>query len=287
MFSCLSKVQNAHEEAIWACTLADSSLLTGSVDGTINIWSPELEKKTSIPGHLGVISLDAKQNIAISNSLENSINVWDNGKLLKSISANPVESWKVRLSPDAKHFITGTHSGNVVEYSIDGEVAGTTETKGKFIMSVAYSPDGKLIAAGGQEGHVYVINRETKKILHTFTGHSQPVRALVFSVDSSLLICGCDDKRISVYDVQSGNSVAMLSGHSSWVLGLDVNLDGIHFASCSSDKRVKIWSLSSRQCVHTFEEHEDQVWDLKFNADGTRLFSVGEDATINLYQLSL
>jgi WD40 repeat protein len=50
-----------------------------------------------------------------------------------------VEAWTVTFSPDGKHVATGSHAGEVNVFSVEsGERVSKMESKGKFVMSVAY-----------------------------------------------------------------------------------------------------------------------------------------------------
>lgn len=122
-----------------------NKILTGSVDDNVKVWSPETYQSLhNLLGHqLGVISVQFAPvgNTACSSSLDSQIITWDiqSHQMLKSIDCGPVESWTVAYSPDGRFISTGTHSGNINTYlSETGEKDRTLETKGKFVMSVAY-----------------------------------------------------------------------------------------------------------------------------------------------------
>lgn len=51
----------------------------------------------------------------------------------------------------------------------------------RFVMSVAYSPDGKLIACGTQIGTVAIFDVEAGKLVSILEGHYKPVRSLTFT----------------------------------------------------------------------------------------------------------
>jgi WD40 repeat protein len=53
--------------------------------------------------------------------------------------------------------------------------------KERFVLSVAYSPDGKRLACGSMDGTVGVFDTTSGKLLHTLDGHFKPVRALTFT----------------------------------------------------------------------------------------------------------
>lgn len=53
--------------------------------------------------------------------------------------------------------------------------------KERFVLSVAYSPDGKRLACGSMDGTVAVFDVASGKLLHTLDGHFKPVRSLTFT----------------------------------------------------------------------------------------------------------
>jgi WD40 repeat protein len=82
-----------------------------------------------------------------------------------------VESWSVRISPDGKNIATGSHSGTVNIFSIEEKAKkASVETKGKFIMKVVYSSDGRTLAAATQGGQVHLIDVESLKVQQALEG---------------------------------------------------------------------------------------------------------------------
>jgi len=53
--------------------------------------------------------------------------------------------------------------------------------KERFVLSVAYSPDGKRLACGSMDGSVAIFDVVSGKLLHTLDGHFKPVRSLTFT----------------------------------------------------------------------------------------------------------
>lgn len=51
----------------------------------------------------------------------------------------------------------------------------------KFVLSVAWSPDGRRLACGSMDGTITVFDVGRLKFLHYLEGHSMPVRSLVYS----------------------------------------------------------------------------------------------------------
>lgn len=164
----------------------------------------------------------------------------------------------------------------------------------KFVLSVAWSPDGRYISCGSIDGTISVFDVQRARFLHHLEGHSMPVRSLVYSpVDPRVLISGSDDQQIHMYDAEGKTLFGSMAGHSSWVLSVDVSPDGA-VASGSSDRTVKLWDPKMRAAVVSLNSyHTDQVWAVAFQppeaAAGSQrclLASVSDDKSIVLYDYS-
>ena len=107
--------------------------------------------------------------------------------------------------PIARIFWSRSQGGNINLWSTEtGEKQQTLAANGKFLMSVAFSPDGSKVAAGSADGAVTVFDVSTHKLLHKLEGHALSVRALAFSKDSTTLFSGSDDAHINMFDVNAG-----------------------------------------------------------------------------------
>lgn len=163
----------------------------------------------------------------------------------------------------------------------------------KFVLSVAWSPDGKRIACGSMDGTISIFDVARAKFLHHLEGHSMPVRSLVYSpTEPRVLFTASDDAHVHVYDSEGQALITAMSGHTSWVLSVDASPDGLAIATGSSDKTVRLWDLSMRAAVQTMTSHSDQVWGVAFRPPGGtgvrsgRLASVSDDKSISLYDYS-
>ena len=68
-------------------------------------------------------------------------------------------------------------------------------------LSVAFSPDGKLLASGGDNNTIMLWDVASGTLTKTLTGHADVVWSVAFSPDGKLLASGSYDKTIKIWRV--------------------------------------------------------------------------------------
>jgi hypothetical protein len=80
------------------------------------------------------------------------------------------------------------------------------------VTSVAFSPDGRILASGSRDETVKLWDVASGRELRTLKGHSNIVHSVVFSPDGHILASGSDDGTSRVWDLSSGNErVALIA----------------------------------------------------------------------------
>eukprot|EP00300_Choanocystis_sp_HF-7_P024392 c25834_g1_i1.p1 GENE.c25834_g1_i1~~c25834_g1_i1.p1 ORF type:complete len:310 (+),score=60.00 c25834_g1_i1:28-957(+) len=299
----LTSAKTAHDDGIWCCVWTpDNRLVTGSVDETLKLWSVDGEdrihpiREVGLRNELGVVSIDvdSQGKYVVSSAMDSHLRIWDlqTHECVQAIDCGVVQNWGVSFHPNCSQVATGGHKGVISVYAVEsGQKIQTIDTKtDSMVMSIAYSPNGQLLACGTMDGSVVVFDASSGAELVKIPAHHGSVRSLCFTADSSTLLTASDDLHVKLFDVRGsgnlmGNLMGSCSGHASMVLCVACSQDGTLFATGSSDNTVKIWDLAEQTCIHTCTEHTDQVWGVAFNADGTRLASVSDDKTINIYSV--
>ncbi len=157
-----------------------------------------------------------------------------------------------------------------------------------LVESLAYSPDGKLLASGSYQ-EVKLWDAKTGELRKTVTGFTERVVCLSFSPDSKLLACGggppTQEGELKLIDVAAGKVTLNVTDkiHSDTVFGVAFSSDGKRLAACGADKFVKVWEVPSGKFLKSFEGHTHHVMGVGFSADDKMLASAGADNVVKIW----
>lgn len=162
-----------------------------------------------------------------------------------------------------------------------------TETFGG-ILSLAFSPDGQLLAAGTTKGEVRLWQAVTGQPLFTYEGHTNWVQSVAFSPDSQLLASGSTDQTIRLWDARTstGHCLKVLSGHASEIRSVAFSSDGRLLASGGGDQVLRLWEVNTGHCLKTLPGHTGRVRSVTFSPDNSLLASGSNDQTVRLWDIS-
>jgi WD40 repeat protein len=111
------------------------------------------------------------------------------------------------------------------------------------IWSVAFSPDGRWLASGGNDGTARIWDVATGQEIHKLESGVRKISSLAFSPDGRRLATASEDKRVvMVWDVTTGKKVLPIATtHEDFLMSLAFSPDGCRIATGSQDRTVRVW----------------------------------------------
>ena len=157
------------------------------------------------------------------------------------------------------------------------------------VAALAYSPDGKTLAAGGQH-EVLLLDGGNGNARARLVGQKGKVTALAFSASGQLLAVGSGSE-IRLYQADTGGwtaaaPVPLLTGHTDVIYALAFSPDGKMLASCGYDRLVKLWDATTGKLLRDLKDHSDAVYGLAFSPDGKLLASAAADRAVKVWDVT-
>jgi len=153
------------------------------------------------------------------------------------------------------------------------------------VLSVAISPDGKLLASASDDQTIRLWDLSSNSNLATLTGHRGAVKAVAFSPDGTILASGSTDETVKLWDVASRKLLSELTNHAYPVTALAFLPDSKRLAVSTEGPSLKLWDIQTSNELHEFGVSADLA-SLTVSPDGQYLAICGPDFRVHLWNLS-
>ena len=156
------------------------------------------------------------------------------------------------FSTDGEHLLSGG-DGNVEVWRVEDakKIATMEVTRGDDVQCLAVSKDGRWIAAGTDEGDVYVWDAETREQVWSHREDTRDINAVDFSSDSTRLVSGSDNTKAAVFDIATRKRVQTLD-HQSGVFAAKYSPQGDRIATGTNDS-IRVWDSNDGHLLMTIE----------------------------------
>lgn len=286
----------------------NSTLASGGFDPNIYLWDvatgKQKNKLKADKHYVGCVAFSPDGRMFASGSYHSTAILWDviTNTKKHTFSAsnkdlNPLRT--VELSPDVKILAIGSSKTVQLWDIIKGELKLTLQKQLTDFNCLAFSPDGKTIASGGDVEHIgedhsygykgiHLWNTETGEIIETFKGKMCPILCVAFSPDGKTIASGESwaDYAVRLWDVSTGEPKHTLKGHSKIVSCVAFSPDGNILTSGGADNTIRIWDVVTGKHIRTLIGHTGPVKNITFSSDGQILTSCSIDGTILLWDIA-
>jgi WD40 repeat protein/tetratricopeptide (TPR) repeat protein len=274
------------------------SLVSASYDRTVRLWRLQPESIVQITAHTDrIYGLDISQDgsTILSAGSDRQVKLWDRKTRQPTYFTDPGGGiGSAALSPDGQTILVGNNDGRVRLWSRSGRLqriltdtkplADTKNSSDHTVSSVAFSPNGELMAATYRNGRGYVWRRNGQVVanfeLTSSDDRAKRLNSITFSPDGKWLATGGHDNLIRIWNLQ-GQQVRTLAGHSSAVTDVTFSPDGRFLASAGDDSTVRIWTASGTPI--RVLGHGDAVNSVRFSPDGLFLAAASWDGAVTLW----
>ncbi|HEX4612692.1 MAG TPA: WD40 repeat domain-containing protein [Urbifossiella sp.] len=159
--------------------------------------------------------------------------------------------------------------------------AAKVRDKEACVKSVAFSPDGKLLA-GVLTSTARVVDAAGATVADFPVGET--VRSVAFSFDGKVLATATNKGVIRFWDVAGKKPTGSLD-HPGGVAAVAFSPDGKLFAAGCEDKTARVWELATGRLVATLP-HDGEVGRVVFSPDGKLLATISTDKLARLWDLA-
>jgi WD40 repeat protein len=155
----------------------------------------------------------------------------------------------------------------------------------KNINTLALSTDGSLVALGGAEASIQIINLGNRKKSLTIQTPSAQIRAIAIQPEKQFIAAAAGDNNIHIIELATGKKIKTLEGHTGHIRALAISPDGRILYSASFDGTIRLWRFPQGPEVKRLSVNNTEWFSLGQGLQTETLLSAGASQKIQVWKL--
>ncbi len=295
------KIIRGHKDGVETVAVSpDGKLIASGAwrEGTLRVWDAltgsELMALGDRKADVECVTFSPDGKRIISGDVLGYLKCWNStgGKELMSVLAESPVLYRLAVNPDGSRIASAGVADTAIKIWDAQTGAKIAVIRGLYqrVESLAFSPDGKLVASGDRGNLIKIWDVESGREVVTLRGHEGGVSALAFSPDGTSIMSGSYDGTIKLWDLLTEREWTKLMGHPGVFYSMSVAFspDGKRLVSHSDNGMVKLWDVDT--CAELMILHKPdgppRPACVAFSPDGRLVASSGRRGEIDLWNAS-
>ncbi|KAI0347395.1 WD40 repeat-like protein [Trametopsis cervina] len=296
------------------CLSSDDVLLASAANGSLKIWNMKtLACIRTMDCGYAICStfLPGDRQVAVGTKT-GEINVYDiaSSSLVETVKAHTAAVWSMHVRADGQALVTGSADKDVKFWEFEQKTADSdnphsarllslvhvrTLKMTEDVLSVRYSPNGKLLAVALLDSTVKVFYQDSLKFFLSLYGHKLPVLSMDISPDSKLIVTCSSDKNVKIWGLDFGDCHKSIFAHDESIMQVAFEQHDTreaptsgkqshYFWTVGKDKLLKYWDGDKFELIQKLDGHHGEVWALAVSHHGKFVVTGSHDKSIRVWE---
>ncbi|KIJ70192.1 hypothetical protein HYDPIDRAFT_78063 [Hydnomerulius pinastri MD-312] len=280
------------------CLSYDDQLLASASNGSLKLWNMKTTAciRTIDCGYaICSTFLPGDRHIAVGTK-SGEIMIYDlaSSSLIDTIKAHSATVWSLHVRPDEQVLVSGSADKEVKFWEFERDAAPEDDSltlvhtrtlkMSDDVLSVRYSPNGKLLAVSLLDSTVKVFYQDTLKFFLSLYGHKLPVLSMDISDDSKLIVTCSADKNVKIWGLDFGDCHKSIFAHEESVVQVLFEKKSHYFWTVGKDKMLKYWDGDKFENIQKLDGHHSEIWALAVSHHGNFVVTGSHDKSIRVWE---